>query len=537
VNLPESILLRRGLALLLVLVAALLAFRLGTTPLVGPDEPRYARVAVEMHRSGDYVTPTLTGRPWLEKPALYYWLAAGAMHALGENETAARLPSVVACLAWVLTVVFCGTRLYGRSAGLHAGFVLGTSLLAFVYGRAAAMDMLLAATVTGATGLFGLVALERVGRWAVPVAYGLAGLAVLAKGPLGCLLPALVLGAYLAVARDGQAFRRLLSVRGVLIFLLVAAPWHVHVLASQGSRFLEIFVLNHNLRRFFSTIHQHPGPLYYYVPVVLGSLFPWSALVLPALARMEPRRVRTDLLLLAWLVLPLGFFSAAGSKLPGYVLPCLAPLAIVMGRWADEIAHERLPGSRPMLLRLAAVVSLVAGTLAALAPLLLRRRGEPVWTMLVPAAVWALVASCLFAWRLSRDAAGALALMRVGAAGLLLLLAFVSPAVLSRLESGRDLFRLAHGEEVLVYGARRSVWMGGYFYNDGRVREVASLEELLAEAALRPTLVLCGPRQLAGIESGTSRVTRLATGARGATLIRLDLPRPGPPASRVVSPS
>src|SRR5512139_2771978 len=86
------------LVLLLALVGTLLAFRLGAIPLIGPDEPRYARVAVEMHRSGDHVTPTLQGRPWLEKPALYYWLAGASFRALGETEAAARLPSVLAAL-------------------------------------------------------------------------------------------------------------------------------------------------------------------------------------------------------------------------------------------------------------------------------------------------------------------------------------------------------------------------------------------------------------------------------------------------------
>src|SRR6266536_1549184 len=85
-----------GVPILLALTAALLLFRLGAVPLLGPDEPRYARVAVEMHRSGDLVTPALQGRPWLEKPILYYWLAAASFAVLGENEAAARLPSVMA---------------------------------------------------------------------------------------------------------------------------------------------------------------------------------------------------------------------------------------------------------------------------------------------------------------------------------------------------------------------------------------------------------------------------------------------------------
>src|SRR4051812_19690565 len=145
---PNPALPPRGTALLLALVLGLLLFRLGATPLIGPDEPRYARVAVEMHRRHAWVVPTLAGRPWLEKPPLYYWTAGAAFSLLGENETAARLPSVLAALVLTGVTALAGARMFGAAAGLHAGFVAGTALLAFAYGRAAAMDMLLAATVT-----------------------------------------------------------------------------------------------------------------------------------------------------------------------------------------------------------------------------------------------------------------------------------------------------------------------------------------------------------------------------------------------------
>ena len=130
----------RATGLLLALVLALLVLRLGAVPLLGPDEPRYARVAVEMQRNGEWVTPTLQGEPWLEKPPLYYWLAGAAFHVLGETEAAARAPSVLALLLLTGTAALVGARLYGSAAGLHAGFVAGTSLLTFAYGRAASMD-------------------------------------------------------------------------------------------------------------------------------------------------------------------------------------------------------------------------------------------------------------------------------------------------------------------------------------------------------------------------------------------------------------
>jgi 4-amino-4-deoxy-L-arabinose transferase-like glycosyltransferase len=490
----------RATALLLVLSAALLLLRLGAVPLLGPDEPRYVRVAVEMHRSGHWVTPTLGGQPWLEKPILYYWLAGASFSVLGETEAAARLPSVLAALLLVGATALFGARLLGRSAGLHAGFVLGTSVLVFAFGRAATMDMLLAAFTTLAIGFLGLDLLGIAGRLAVPAAWVCMGVATLAKGPIGFLLPGLVVCVYALAARRFDPLRRALSPAGIALFLLVAAPWYVLVSLDQGRAFLDVFLLNHNLARFTSTVHHHPGSVVYYLPVLLAGVFPWSGLVLPAFARLEPRRRDVDLFVLAWLLAPLAFFSVAGSKLPGYVLPCLAPLALLMGRAAARLARgeDHPPWAGP---RVIGLVGVVLGALLACGPLLLRREGEPAWILLLPTAAWTLIVVLGVSRTISANAAGALGLLRVGGAGLLALLAFGAPTILAHQQSGRALFTPAHGREVLVFGAWRTAWMAGYFYNDGRVREVPGLSAVAEAAQDGPVLVLAGPgerRQIAG---------------------------------------
>src|SRR5262249_40217994 len=220
----------RGTALLLGLTAALLLLRLGTIPLVGPDEPRYVRVAVEMHRAHEWVRPTLGGEPWLEKPPLYYWLAGVAVSLFGETEWAARLPSVAAAVLLAFATALFGARLYGARAGLHAGFVLATSILPFAYAHAATMDMLLAATVTVGTGLLALRLLGIAGPLAVPAATAVLGLATLAKGPLGLVLPGLVVLAYLLARREWRFVRELFSPAAIPAFLIVAAPSYVLVL-------------------------------------------------------------------------------------------------------------------------------------------------------------------------------------------------------------------------------------------------------------------------------------------------------------------
>jgi len=509
-------------ALLLALTAALLLFRLGRVPLIGPDEPRYARVAVEMHRSGARVTPTLQGRPWLEKPPLYYWLAGAAFSLLGETETAARLPSVAAALLLVGATALCGARLHGGGAGLHAGFVAATAPLAFIYGRAAAMDMLLAATVTAAVGLIALRLLGIAGRLAVPAAWLFMALATLAKGPLGFILPGLIVAGYIAATREWRQARTVLSPAGIGLFLLGAGPWHALIWHDQGRAFVDVFLLNHNLQRFTSTIHRHGGPILYYVPVLLLGLFPWSGLLLPAFAKARPRRSRADLFVLLWAAVPFVLFSIAGSKLPGYVLPCLPPLALLVGRAAHEMVRRELRSPFGAGPRAAAVVTLLLACVLAGAPLVLRRLGEPDWRLLVPVSLWGLLVGVGFRLRVERDPAGALGLLRVGAAGTLVLLTLAAPPILARRESGRSLFARAAGREVLAWGAWRTAWMAGYFYNDGKVREVAGEEEIAAAAAAGPVLVLCGPGERRRLEAAPGLSAALvAEGPRSSALLRV----------------
>ncbi|HSD27679.1 MAG TPA: glycosyltransferase family 39 protein [Vicinamibacteria bacterium] len=513
----------RGTALLLATTGALLLLGLGRVPLLGPDEPRYARVAVEMQRAHEWVTPTLQGQPWLEKPALYYWLAGAAFTVLGENEAAARLPSVLAGLLLVGATALFGARAFGRAAGMHAGFILATALLPFAYGRAAAMDMLVAATLTAGVGLVGLRFLGQAGPLAVPAAALFLGLATLAKGPIGLLLPGLVVLAYLVACREGRSVRELLSPRTIAAFLVVAAPWYVAIGVAEGRAFWDVFLLNHNLQRFTSTVHNHPGPFFYYVPVLLAGLFPWSGLTLPAISGLAPRTSRADLFVVLWLAVPFAFFSLAGSKLPGYILPCLAPLAVLMGRAAARLVRGE-PAPAWSGARAVAVVGLVLAAAVAALPAALLRLRDPAWTAAIPLALWAVAVAFLFARRVARDPAGALAILRVGGAGVLLMLTEIAPGVVSRHESGRSLFLPAAGRDVLALGAWRTAWMAGYFYNDGRVREAAGLAEVTAAAGAGPVLVLAGPGERRVIESSpVFRATPLAEGPRGNALLRVEV--------------
>jgi 4-amino-4-deoxy-L-arabinose transferase len=300
-------------------------------------------------------------------------------------------------------------------------------------------------------------------------------------------------------------------------------PWYAAVLLDQGRHFVDVFVLNHNVARFTSPIHNHPGPFWYYAPVLLAGLFPWSGLAVPALARARPRASREDLFVVLWLALPFLFFSLAASKLPGYILPCVPPLAILTGRLADRLVREARAPEALLSGRVAALLGLVLSALVAAAPAALFRMGEPQWRSAIPLALWAVMVAFFFSRRVGPDPAGALRLLRIGAAGLLLLVAVGAPPIVASRESGKALFEGARGRPVLAWGAWRTAWMAGYFYNDGKVREVSGATEILAAVEEGPALVLAGPSERRRLEAmGSLEVHALTTGVRQNALLRVE---------------
>jgi 4-amino-4-deoxy-L-arabinose transferase-like glycosyltransferase len=344
--------------------AAVLCFRLGALPFVGADEPRYARVAEEMHASGDRVTPRLEGRPWLEKPPLYYWITLPFIALLGPGETAARLGPAAAALVTVLATFALGRGLVGAPAAFSGALILATSLGFVVFGRSASTDIPLTACLSVSLALLGLAAVEHSGSTLRVVAGGaFLGLAALAKGPV-----AFALAAGVAVLFWWLDERRLPVRPGRLLLaaaaaLAVAVPWYVLVLRANGLAFVSAFLLNHNLARFLSDVHHHSEPFYYYVPVVLGLLLPWTGWLPLLLPRKVPPLRTVDpavLWLGCWAVFPLLFFSLSRSKLPGYVLPSLPPIALLLGRRFARGDIGRGPAALFLALSAAATGALAA---------------------------------------------------------------------------------------------------------------------------------------------------------------------------------
>jgi hypothetical protein len=236
---------------------------------------------------------------------------------------------------------------------------------------------------------------------------------------------------------------------------------------------------------------------------------------------VRPKARRADLFVLSWLALPLLFFSLAGSKLPGYVLPCLPPLALLIGRAADRMVNgDPVPG-----IRAAGLLTVILAALAGAAAIVAVRADLAPGPLVAPVAAWCVLTALAFSSRIRKAPAYALRVLRVGAAGLLVLLTGAAPPILRARESGRDLFLPAHGREVLAWGAWRTAWMAGYFYNDGRVLPVESVGEIQQRLAAGPVLVVCGPAQCRMLaESPGLRTRVLAEGPRGNALVRVESP-------------
>jgi 4-amino-4-deoxy-L-arabinose transferase-like glycosyltransferase len=351
------------------LVAGVCLFgRLGGLPFIQPDEGRNAEVAREMKDAGAWLVPTYDGLPYLDKPAFYFRVVAVAMSALGENETAARLPAALAALALLgLVYAFC-RRAYGERAAALAVLVVGTTPLVVAFARIVIFDMVLALFVVAAI-LAGWHAEEREGparaRWYVAGA-ACSGVAVLVKGPVGFLLPLLVLIAFNLLDRNRAAIRRIFAPANQLVFLAIVLPWFFG-LAFVRHDFPYYGLVEESLHRFTTTQHHRAAPFWYYVPVVAAVLFPWSALLPESVAaawRARARWSRADRLLIAWSAVVVVFFSISQSKLPGYVLTGVVAIGMLTARVLD-LAFEHPDGrARRLVLRGAVALAVVAAAAA-----------------------------------------------------------------------------------------------------------------------------------------------------------------------------
>jgi 4-amino-4-deoxy-L-arabinose transferase-like glycosyltransferase len=341
-------------------VLSLFLLRLGAAPLFDVDEGAFAEATREMVASGDLGFPTLEGAPRYDKPILVYWLQAASVRLLGLGELALRLPSALCAFGWCLAVAGFAARRWGIRAGLLAGTVLATSAGPLLIGRAATADALLDLLLT--LSLLDVWRHLETGRPApLRRAYALAGLGLLAKGPIALVVPAAVSFLHLAAARDLRRWLRAgLDPWGWALLLAIAGPWYAYALHRHGMDFVRGFLVHHNLDRYTSVLEGHRGSLLYYLLMLPVMLLPWSALLPSVLARARALwREPLDRYLVLWGAFVVAFFSLSGTKLPHYVLYGSTPAFLLIARTAPGAGRAaRAAGLGLVLLLLVALAAL-----------------------------------------------------------------------------------------------------------------------------------------------------------------------------------
>jgi 4-amino-4-deoxy-L-arabinose transferase-like glycosyltransferase len=372
--LPTSKLAKRGWTLLFLAIGAFYLYGLGAFPLVGPDEPRYAEVAREMFARGDFITPTLGGVAWFEKPSLLYWLMMAGYRVLGVTEYAARFGPAVcglitAAFVWWVASSVAETRPRGSQPGSPAGvgrsesvqnherqtndlsglpkwsaLMFLSSLGAIGFSRGASFDIVLTMTLTGAFSCFFVWYSRHASESKTSLAllagfYFFIGLSLLAKGLVGLIIPFGILAAYFVLRREWppRAFIKSL-VWGIPIASAVAAFWYGPMIYRHGWVFVDQFLIQHHFARFLSNKYHHPQPFYFYLPVLALLVLPWTIVFIAALISSQRISWRSGTTLdrlrmfaIVWVAVPLVFFSFSGSKIPGYILPVLPAASLLVG--------------------------------------------------------------------------------------------------------------------------------------------------------------------------------------------------------------
>jgi 4-amino-4-deoxy-L-arabinose transferase-like glycosyltransferase len=403
VNLP--------IACVLTLSAILLFVNLGSARLWDRDEPRNAGCAAEMMQRGDWIVPTFNGELRSQKPVLLYWLIGSAYAVFGVNEFAARFWSALLSLGTVGLTYLIGKRLLGSQSATIGALALATSVMFLVAGRAATPDAALIFCQTLALTFFVYATfaprhqaaeplkLRHEGEYfpksirrTIPI-YAAMGLGVLAKGPIGFLMPSAIIGMFLLIEtlpvvrpdqlephgywtrgliRLGRLFgpRHLLKcvllmnpLLAVPVIAAVAAPWFVAVAKRTDGVFLERFFMTENLGRAVTTFENHGGGLWFYPVAIALGFFPWSFFLVPMFLGLDRRLSRQHpaamglTLLACWIGVQVGIFSLFSTKLPSYVTPCYPALALCCGfileRWSSELSRLGAWGDKLLLATIA----------------------------------------------------------------------------------------------------------------------------------------------------------------------------------------
>ncbi len=309
---------------------------LGHYPLIGTDEARYMEIPREMIERGDFITPTLNYVKYFEKPPLHYWCNVLAIKLFGETEFAGRFFGALWGVLGILFVYHLGRKLFGRREGVLAALILGTSIGIIVQARINITDTTLTICMTACLGCFLLAIQENEqhkGRYYY-LFYLFSALAVLAKGLIGIVLPGGVIFFFVLITRRWRLLREMRLISGIVLFLLVSAPWFI-IVSMRNPEFARFFFIHEHFERFLTKVHGRYQPPWYFIPILIGVMLPWSFFIPTAIARVwgERKQAGADirLFLFLWAAVIFTFFSLSDSKLVPYILPVYPAVALLLG--------------------------------------------------------------------------------------------------------------------------------------------------------------------------------------------------------------
>jgi len=329
-----------GTIVLLFLFGGAFFLFLGRIGLIEPDEGRYSEIPREMLEKGDFLTPTLNYVHYFEKPPLHYWLNALSFKLFGLNEFAARFSSALAGLLTLLLVYHTARTLFGRREAILSAFILGTSTGFLVQSRINLTDMTLTFFLSAALCSF-ILAVEETGKRTLYcyLFFLFSACAVLTKGLIGLLFPGAIPIFYLLATGRWHLLKEMGLAGGMVLFLALTAPWFVLV-SLANPEFARFFFIHEHFERYLSRVHGRYQPFWYFVPILLLTMFPWSIYVMRAIRQAIAGRQRQQgaslLYLLLWAATIFLFFSLSSSKLIPYILPVFPPLAILMGKMFSD---------------------------------------------------------------------------------------------------------------------------------------------------------------------------------------------------------
>ena len=318
---------------------------LGAHPYSVPSEARYIAIPSQMIQLGDWLTPHINGVKYFEKPPLFYWVQAAQIKIFGAGEFSGRLWTTLFMTGLCLVTFIAGYKKYGRLEGVISALILASCVLGFVSSRMVLLDVPVSFFLVVTLFSFMFAVQHPPGRrrdGLLMLMYVAAALAVLTKGLIGILIPGMVIGAWIALSNRWSLLLSVRLIPGLLLFLIIAAPWHFLV-GQETPEFYHFYFIHEHFERFLTKTHGRYQPPWFFVAVLLVGLLPWTAFLFQALqARLKTawgnrKHDGSDFFLLLWIALPLLFFSLSDSKLVPYILPVFPALALFVSRYLSAI--------------------------------------------------------------------------------------------------------------------------------------------------------------------------------------------------------